>query len=104
LIIYDKSKTDEATLTGVVVKLLGLENQIEDKPVPGIGKEINEVMKSLNTSIFEYSNGMVDLNNLITLAFFSMGAYSLFRNPRMLPSGLSLLYWAYNNAQKQLKP
>lgn len=102
LIIYDKSGTDEATLTGVVVKLLGLEDQVEKSPLSNIGKEINQVMKSLNTSIYEYSNGMVDLNNLITLSFLSMGAYSLIRNPRMLPSGLSLLYWAYNNAQKQL--
>jgi hypothetical protein len=101
LMIYDKDGTDEATLTGVVAKLLGLEDQIDQSPLSSIGKEIKQVMKSLNTSVYEYSNGVVDLNNLITLGFFSLGAYSLLRNPRTLPSGLSLLYWAYNNAQKQ---
>ncbi len=101
LMIYDEDGTDEATLTGVIVKLLGLEDQVDESPLSSAGKEIKQMMKSLNTSVYEYSNGMIDLNNLITLAFFSMGAYSLIRNPRMLPSGLSLLYWAYNNAQKQ---
>lgn len=103
LMVYDKNRTDETTLTGVVVKLLGLEDQVEKSPLSNIGREINQVMKTMNTSIYEYSNGMVDLNNLVTVTFFTMGAYSLIRNPRMLPSGLSLLYWAYNNAQKQQK-
>lgn len=95
LIVYQPDATEETTLTGVVIKLLGLEKEVEKEPQPMLGKELTGMVKSLNTSIYEYSDGLMDLSDLVTISFFSLGAYSMLRNPRMLPSGLSMIYWAY---------
>ena len=101
LLIYKPGGADDATLTGVLVKLLGIEKEIEKDPTPVVGKELSGLLKSINTAIYEHSNGLLDLNNLITMSFMSMGIFSMIKSPRILPSGLSLLYWAYNNATRK---
>jgi hypothetical protein len=100
LVIFEAEKIDEPTLTGVLVKLLGLEKEVENAPSSFVENELSEVFKSLNTSIVEYTNGMLDLNSFFTVTFLSLGVYSLFRSPRVMPSGLSMLYWAYMNTQR----
>lgn len=102
LIVYKPGATDEATLTGVVVKLLGLEHEVEKTPQPLLGKELNTILKSLNTAVYEHSDGLLDLSDLVSLSFLSLGVYSLLRNPRMLPSGLSMIYWGYRTIVTKL--
>ena len=103
LMLFDPEKIDLATLTGVLVKLLGLEEAVEERPESFLGKEISAVLDSLNRSIFESTNGMADLNSLVTTTFLSMGFYALLRGSRSLPAGLSLLFWAYNTSMHQGK-
>lgn len=103
LILFNPEKIDLATLTGVLVKLLGLEEAIEEPPESFLGKEITAVLDSLSRSIYESTNGMADLNSLVTTTFLSMGLYALFRGSRALPAGISLLFWAYNTSMHQKK-
>ena len=86
LMLFDPEKIDLATLTGVLVKLLGLEEAVEERPESFLGKEIAVVLDSLNRSIFESTNGMADLNSLVTTTFLSMGLYALLRGSRALPA------------------
>ncbi len=103
LIIFNPNQIEITTLTGVIVKLLGLEKELEKKQPSLLGKEIFEIVKSANTSLYERSDGLLDLNSLITFSFLSLGVYSLLRSPKVLPAGLSLLYWAYNNSMKNIE-
>lgn len=102
LIIFDPEQIEITTLTGVVAKMLGLEKEIEKIQPSILGKEISGILKSANTSLYESSDGFVDLNSLITISFLSLGVYSLLRSPKILPAGLSLMYWAYNNSMRNM--
>ncbi len=101
LIIFDTKKIDEVTLTAVLAKLLGLEKEVDKTPTSLIGQKLSRMLKSANSSVYEQTNGMLDLNTAITLSFLSMGVWSILRNPTILPAGISLVYWAYNNATIQ---
>lgn len=103
LIIFDNNKIDEVTLTAVLARLLRLEKEIRKTPRSLIGQELGSLLKSANSSVYEQSNGLLDLNTAITLSFLSLGVWSVFRNPKVLPAGISLIYWAYNNASMQAK-
>lgn len=103
LVVFDAGKIDVMTLTGVFAKLLGLEKELEKPPESIVGQEVARVLKSANSSIYEQTDGMLDLNTAITLAFLSLGIWSIVRNPSILPAGISLVYWAYNNSMKQLE-
>ncbi len=103
LILFNPEKIDLATLTGVLVKLLGLEEAIEERPESFLGKEITAVLDSLNRSIYESTNGMADLNSMVATTFLSMGLFALLRGSRALPAGISLLFWAYNTSMQQKK-
>lgn len=102
LIVYEKDKIDEVTLTGVLVKLLGLEKELEKPPRSMAGEELSRVLKSANSSIYEQTDGLLDLNTAITLTFLSLGIWSVVRSGSVLPAGISLIYWAYNNSMRQL--
>lgn len=98
LVTYDEEKIDVMTLTGVMARLLGLEKELDASPKSLMGQEVAKVLKSANSSIYEQTNGLLDLNTAISLTFLSMGIWSIFRNPTILPAGISLVYWAYNNS------
>ncbi len=100
IVLYDPGKIDEVTLTGVLARLLGLDKELEKTPRSLIGKEVSQVLKSANSSIYEQTDGWLDLNSAITVTFLSLGLWSIVRRPSILPAGISLLYWAYNNSLK----
>ncbi len=103
LIVYDAGKIDVMTLTGVLAKLLGLEKELEKTPRSVMGQEVSRILKSANSTVYEQTDGLLDLNTAITLTFLSLGIWSVVRSPSILPAGISLIYWAYNNSMKQLE-
>lgn len=103
LILYDAEKIDEMTLTGVLAKLLGLEKELEKTPTSLMSQEVAKILKSANSSVYEQTDGLLDLNTAITLTFLSLGIWSVVRSPSVLPAGISLIYWAYNNSLKHLE-
>ncbi len=103
LVRYDERKIDVMTLTGVLAKLLGLEKELEKTPKSLMGQEVNKVLKSANSSIYEQTDGLLDLNTAISLTFLSMGIWSIIRSPSILPAGISLVYWAYNNSMMKME-
>lgn len=98
---FDPEKIEIQTITGAIIKILGLEEAIERTPKSFMSKELKNIFSSLNTGVYEYSNGIMDLNSLLTTSFLTLGLYSVFRNRSVVPSGLSLLYWAILNMQRE---
>lgn len=101
IIEFDPEKIDIQTITGAIIKVLGLEEAIESTPKSFMSKELKNIYSSLNTGVYEYSNGIMDLNSLLTTSFLTLGFYSFFRNRSVVPSGLSLFYWAILNMQRE---
>lgn len=101
IIEFDSEKIDVQTITGAIIKILGLEEAIEKTPKSFMSKELKNIYSSLNTGVYEYSKGIMDLNSLMTTSFLTLGVYSFFRNRSVVPSGLSLFYWAIMNMQRE---
>ena len=103
VITYDEDKIDIMTLTAVLIKLLGLEKNLEKTPKSLVGAEVSKLLKSANRSIYEQTNGTLDLNTTITLTFLSFGIWSIIKNPSVFPNGINLMYWAYKNSLTEIK-
>ena len=103
LITYDENEIDVMTLTGVLIKLLGLEDNLERTPKSLLGEEVSKLLKSTNSSIYEQTNGILDLSTTITLTFLSFGIWSIIKNPSVFPNGINLIYWAYRNSLTEIK-
>jgi len=103
LLEHEIGKIDTPTLVGVIVKLLGLEQELEKKRKSQSSKEISNVFDAVNSGIFERTNGILDLDSLLTLSFVGVGVYSLVTKPFSLPSGINFLYWAYKNKGRHVE-
>jgi hypothetical protein len=101
LVHFKEDEIEIETLTGVIIKILGLEKSIDNRPSSFVSKELKEIYKSLDNAVFEYTNGVMDLNSFVTSSFLTLGILSILRNRGTIPSGLSLLYWAYMNMQQE---
>lgn len=97
---FNTDQLNLETLTGVVVKLCGLEDEVQKKPVSFVNKEFKAVLDSADRAIYEKSNGIMDLNSLVTTSFLSLAVMSILKSNLALPSGISLLYWSYINMQR----
>lgn len=96
LLIYDSDKLEGDLLISIIIRLLDLEKEI-DKKVHGIlGKEVKGINEALDRGIYEKTNGFITLEELIILSLILGGTYQLITKPIMLPSGLTLLWWAHN--------
>lgn len=89
---------DQNLLTGVIIELLDLHEELE-KPVVGkIYKESARMGKALDRAIYEESQGFLDLDSLISLSLGVLALVSIIKNPKIVPGGWTLLWWYYNAA------
>ncbi len=96
LIKYNQNNLESDLLISIIIKLLNLEEEI-DKKVHGIlGKEVKNINEALDRGIYEKTHGFITLEELIIISLLLGGTYQLITKPIMLPSGLTLLWWAHN--------
>lgn len=89
----DRLKPD--LLFAAVIRLLGLERDIERAPPSAIGKGIHDAGQSLNHAVYQQTGGMIDLWTSVTLLLAVAGARQVLAGN---PLGWPLLWWAYRSA------
>lgn len=99
LIKYDSTILGPELLVAVIIRLLGLEKELERRPQPIIGKEIKEIADSLNRAVYEKTGGIIDLWTALPILLAALGIKKLLteRSANMLPAGLTLLWWSYTS-------
>jgi hypothetical protein len=103
-IVYQPEKITPDLLFSVLIRLLQLEDEIEKIPRSKIENEIRTVGSSLNRAIYDKSNGLIDLKTAIPIALGVIGAQKIYREGwSTLPSGLILLWWAYQSFSSENK-
>lgn len=94
LIEYDHENLDPQTLEGAIIKLLGLDKDIEDGRVSQIRKETSNIVSALDSGIYDFSNGILDLKSLTVIGFF-VAAFLDYRNYGFrTPDYMTLLWWS----------
>ena len=93
---YRDEEIDASIICGILLKLLGLEEALDAQPKSIVQKEINLIGTSLNRQVYNSSAGIFDLTSTLALTIFILGLYKIIvQQDRNMPSGFSLLWWAY---------
>lgn len=87
-------------VTGILIHLLELKDEIEKPVVGNIYKKILSIGTAFNRGVYEETKGMFDLNSLISISLGVFGVTALIRKPVMLPGAWTLLWWFYNTSMR----
>lgn len=96
LVLYNPPVIQPFLVYGIVVKVLGLESDLEKSPEGWITREIDLIGRSLNQQIYQSSRGVMDLRSSLMLSILMLALYRIvIQGDRTLPGGINLLWWAY---------
>ena len=98
---FDQEMVPPALLFSIIARLFGLEHEL-DKPVTSeIIKEVKELGGSLNRMVYDETHGLVDLRTIAIGGLIVLGSRKLLlEKSATLPTGLTLLWWAFNLLSK----
>ena len=95
---YRPERIDPPLLLGAVVRLLGLEAELERVPTPAVTRELHLMAQSVNRAIFHKTHGMLDLSSLTALILMALGGRKVAAEGwRALPTGVTLLWWGLHS-------
>lgn len=96
LVVFNDKAVEPAILIGVVIKLLGLNVEVDKRPEAVATREMRNIKESLNMAIYEKSNGLLDSKSIFVLLSLFGGYRMIKANPTALPNGYTLLKWGNN--------
>ena len=99
LIKFSEEVVDPITLTGAVLSILGLEEEVFDKKNGKLFSGMREVIESIDFAIYNKTKGILDLKSTIALLFIINGIRKIRQNP-IMPNGVNLLWWGFNIISK----
>jgi len=81
-------------LFAAIVRLLGLEKQMEHTPRPKAVKELRAVFDSLNRVVYDQTRGILDFSSGLLILMAAVGVNKILREgSAAMPSGFALLWW-----------
>jgi hypothetical protein len=97
LIYYSESEVRPELLFAAVVKLLGLEREVENPPPPLVVKELKTLGESLNRAVYEKTGGFINLWTALLVGLAALGVRKVITDgARAWPAGFTLVWWAMN--------
>lgn len=99
LIKFAEDIVDPITLMGAILNILGLEDEVFEKKNGKIFSAMNEIIESVDFTIYNKTKGILDLKSTIALLFIINGIRKVRQNP-IMPNGVNLLWWGYNIISK----
>lgn len=98
LIYFEENIIQADLLFAALIRLLGLDDELQRAPASYVNTEIRSIFESLNQAIYSKSNGIIDLYTTIPLVLAALGIRQIFKSSaNIFPTGLTLLWWAYNS-------
>jgi len=101
LVRYDEEAVRPEVIFGAVVKLLGLEEELEQVPTPILTRELGLLGRSLDRAVYERTGGLLNGWSLLLLGLAAFGIrQALSDNTRAWPAGLTMVWWAVNGLRR----
>jgi hypothetical protein len=98
LIYFEENVIQADLLFAALIRLLGLDNELQKAPASYLNTEIRSVFESLNQSVYSKTNGIIDLYTAIPLLLAALGVSQIIKmKTNIFPTGLTLIWWAYNS-------
>jgi hypothetical protein len=96
LIRFRAETLEPELLFAAIVRLLGLEKELERAPSPLLTRELREAGQALNRAVYEQTGGLIDLWTAVPLLLAGIGLRKVIVERGSLPAGLTLIWWGYN--------
>lgn len=94
LVCYRDGQVEPELLFAAVVRLLGLEKELDQAPRPGIVKELRSFVDSLNRVVYDRTGGLVDFTSALMILLAAIGLTKLLQEGKAaVPGGFTLLWW-----------
>lgn len=97
LVEYDFNILEPVLIMGIVLKVLGLEDQVKQNPKSLVNKESINIADSLNRAIYEKTSGIIDLKGMVMLLIGGYAMYDIKARPEIRPCGYTCLWWVYSS-------
>ena len=96
---FDDSQIDSQFMLGVILKLLNLDEELLKDRKGKIKNTFSSLGKLADITIYNKTKGLFDAKTLIATGLLIYGIKK-FRNEMLLPSGATLIWWAYRLLSK----
>jgi copper chaperone CopZ len=105
LIHYQESSVKPELLFAALVRLLGLEKELEKPPQSILSRELRIAGDSLNRAVHEKTGGLLDLWTAVLILLAGVGARKLIQQGMgAFPAGFTLVWWAANDLLRGKHP
>jgi len=102
LIYFTESEVRPELLFAAIVKLLGLDAEVENPPPPLVAKELKILGESLNRAVYEKTGGIINLWTALMVGLAAFGIRKVITDgARAWPAGFTLIWWALNAMGRQ---
>ena len=96
LFLYDESQVEASVVEGAAIRLMGLDEAIQLRPVSKMEKSLQMLWSSINHGVMETTKGWMDARMLAGTALSVAAVRGFMTNGAVLPGGMTLLWWASN--------
>ncbi len=102
IIKYNEETIQPMLIIGIILKVLGLEDEAHNENKSLITRESANIVESLSHTIYEKTSGVLDLKSSVMLLFVYMQCMILKTRPGLRPAGLTCLWWLYCLSQDNI--
>ena len=95
LIKYEEETIQPMLIIGIILKVLGLEDEAHNENRSLVTKESIDILDSLSHTIYEKTNGILDLKSSVMLLLGTYAVYDIKTRPGVRPAGITCLWWLY---------
>ena len=97
---FDDSQIDSQFMLGIILKLLNLDEELLKDRKGKIKNTFSSIGKLANITIYNKTKGLFDAKTLAGTILLIYGIKK-FKNEMFLPSGATLIWWAYRLLSKK---
>lgn len=101
-VVFDDTQIDSQFMLSIILKLIGLENEIFKKRTGKLKNIFNNLISFTDITLYNKSKGLLDTKTLAATLLLAYGIKKLKTTPA-LPAGATLIWWAYNLFTKDIK-
>ncbi|MBQ8162546.1 MAG: hypothetical protein IJ083_17610 [Clostridia bacterium] len=100
LVEYDPNQVEAAVLEGAILKLLGLDEQIQKKQTPLLQEHLHTLTLAVDRAVMDTTGGWIDLGTAASGTLLYLALRQGARMGFVLPGAATLLWWASNIARR----
>ncbi|MEA1952644.1 MAG: hypothetical protein U9N87_14785 [Planctomycetota bacterium] len=94
LVSYQEELVRPELLFAAIVRLLGLEKELERTPRPAVTRELRSVFDSLNRVVYDRTGGLLDFSSAVLILMAAFGVSRIIKEgSASIPPGFALLWW-----------